>query len=117
MRSDGSYGFGCTPCTPTDAWGLHHDRVYRIFCKHGTLEQGCWQIASGRKLRDALIAEGLATGNATGEMMISAIKRDHCRQSESAPDPGRPIALSGGKNNAVIFTWVGDAPSEGAHVA
>lgn len=103
---DGTRTGGCVLCTASEARGLDGATVRRVFVNHGKYVDGRPVIQSKRKLREALRAEKLATGNSQADGMVRAILADHCAP-ESAHTWGqdRPIFTRGGPKNATIFTW------------
>ena len=103
---DGTRGGGCVLCTASEAHGLDEATVRRVFANHGERVNGRPVIPSKRKLREALQAEKLASGNAQGDQMVRSIVSDYCAP-ETAHTWGedRPIVTSDGPKNATVFTW------------
>ena len=80
--------------------------IRRVFVNHGERVNGRPVIPSKRKLREALQAEKLASGNAQGDQMVRSIVSDYCAP-ETAHMWGedRPIVTSDGPKKATVFTW------------
>ena len=78
LLADGTRGGGCVLCTASEARGLDESTVRRVFVKHGERVDGRPVIGSKRKLREALQAEKLASGNAQADEMVHSIVVDYC---------------------------------------
>ena len=90
----------------TEARGISRAQIHELFVKHGEPEDGNYTFPSMRKLREALEAAHLSSGNRTGDALIAAIQRDYCTHTPPEHgDANRPIRLQG--ENPKTYTWRG----------
>jgi hypothetical protein len=113
--ADGGWGEGCVPCGAKKALNLSAEGLRRLFETSGVpSDDGRLCFPSKRKLTEALISAGLASGNQDASGRIGAIMREFCAPEAAANRlPERPVVTSKGPRNAVIFTWRGAGSSEG----
>ena len=109
---------GCVLCTASEAHGLDEATIRRVFANHGERVNGRPVFASKRKLREALQAEKLASGNSQADAMVHSIVVDFCVPETTAHTWGkdRPIVTSGGPKRATVFTWRMVEPEQPHHV-
>jgi hypothetical protein len=105
-RGDG-WGYGCIGCTATQAHGLSRESVCALFEQYGELKNGKRAFPSTRKLRLAVIAAGLATGNDSADKRIKAILDELTTPHANRVCAARPILVESGQHDRspVVFTW------------
>lgn len=110
LRDDQTRGHGCVLCGAAEAWGLGLEAVRELFERlGGPDDQLRPTFPSKRKLIEALIQAGHASGNADGSSIVSAILRDYCMPKGSTwRDQTRPIVTAEGKRGATVFSWRAD---------